>query len=145
MTPSRASPHGIDLHAFVRAEVQALFDQLACALDDGVREAGATLSEVPALVVTPRGAIALDTPAAVVQHLAQAHERPAATRADLIDLIDLERIGERLAVATVRWPHLDDAAAEVGAATADDTLHRDDRGLLRIRAVLMRGAEQARG
>lgn len=142
MTQSQTHPHGIHVHALVRAEVQALFDQLANALDDGDREAGARLFEVPALVVTPRGAIALDTPRAVVQHLAQAHERPAATRADLVDL---ERIGERLVVATVRWPHLDDAAAEISAATADYTLHRDDRGLLRIRAVLMRGVEQARG
>lgn len=136
-------PRGVRVAHDLRGEVQDLLDRLARALVAGDGETVATIWETPALVVSAEGVHAVTSADEIARFFgsakAQYHDRGiASTRADLLDL---ERIGDRIAIATVRWPYLDAQGGPVGAESADYTLRRDDAGRLRIRAVLMRGVE----
>jgi len=141
MAIPKTDPRGVPIHNDVRSEVQALFDALARALTAGDGAAVAAMYEVPALIIADEGVIAIESAAQVAQFFGGAKAQYNAqgivdTRADLIDL---ERIGDRIAVATVRWPHLDAKGTQVTAESSDYTLRRDDAGQFRIRGVLMRG------
>jgi hypothetical protein len=141
MAIPKTDPRGVPIQRDVRSEVQHFLDDLARALTAGNGDAVASMYEVPALILSDEGVIAVESPVQIAQFFGAAKEQYNAqgivdTRADLIDL---ERIGERILVATVRWPHLDVNHKEVAAESSDYTLRRDDQGRLRIRSVLMRG------
>lgn len=128
----------------LRREVQEFLNRLAAALMAGDGETVATLWETPALVIDSAGVIAVDSPQQVAAFFGAAKQQYnaqgiMATRAAILDL---ERIGDRIAIATVRWPHLDANGHEVASESSDYTLRRDDEGRLRIRSVLMRGIDQ---
>ena len=127
----------------LRGEVQAFLDRLGRALTAGDGETVATMFEVPALVIRSARVIALSSPPQVARSFGGAprHYRALGVVATRADLIDLERIDDRLVIASVRWPYLDATGRTVGAETSDYTLRRDDHGQLRIRCVLMRGTE----
>jgi len=136
-------PRGVRLAHDLRGEVQDLLDRFARALVANDGDTIAALWETPALVVSAERVIAVNAQAEVARVFGDAKAQYAArgivdTRADLLDL---ERVGERIAIATVRWPYLDAAGHAVGAESSDYTLRRDDAGRLRIRAVLVRGVE----
>ncbi|MBA3456128.1 MAG: hypothetical protein H0T42_23720 [Deltaproteobacteria bacterium] len=141
MAIRKTDPRGIHAQPDVRGEVQALVEGMARSLITGDGDAVASLYEVPALIISDDGVLAVESTAQIAQFFGAAKAQYNAqgifdTRADLIDL---ERIGKRLLVATVRWPHLDAAGKEVASEASDYTLRRDDAGRLRIRSVLMRG------
>ena len=135
-------PRGVRVTHDLRGEVQDLLDQLARAATKGDGEAVAALWEPPALVISAERVIAVRSRIEIAQFLHAARDQYTArgivdTRADLLDL---DRIGDRIVVATVKWPHLDARARELGAETADYTLRRDDSGKLKVCSVLVRGA-----
>jgi hypothetical protein len=135
-------PHGVRLQHDLRGEVQDMLGKLAQALVRGDGAAVAELWEVPALVIGS-DVIGVTSSEQVEKFFGAAkdqytHAGIGSTRADIIDL---ERVGDRIVIVTVRWPYLDDHGHEVGAESSDYTLRRDDAGRLRIRAVLMRGVE----
>ena len=141
MAISKTDPRGVPVQRDARSEVQRLFDDLGRALTSGDGEAVAAIYDVPALIISDEGVIAVNTTPQIAKFFSDAHARSNAngvveTRADLQDL---ERIGERMVIATVRWPHLDADHREVASESSDYTLRRDDEGRLRIRSVLMRG------
>ena len=141
MAIRKTDPRGIHVMHGVRGEVQDFLDGMAHALTAGDGEAIATMYEVPALIISDEGVIAVQSTEQIAQLFGSARAQYNAqgifdTRADLIDL---ERIGRRVVIATVRWPHLDASGKEVAAESSDYTLRRDDAGRLRIRSVLMRG------
>jgi ketosteroid isomerase-like protein len=141
MAIPKTDPHGVPVRRDVRSEVQRFLDHLARALTAGDGEAVAAMYDVPALIISDEGVIAVNSTAQIAKFFGDAHAQYNAngvvdTRADLQDL---ERIGERILVATVRWPHLDASQHEVASESSDYTLRRDDEGRLRIRSVLMRG------
>ncbi len=135
------------LHVNVlRAEVQEFLNRFAAALLAGDGDTIAALWEVPAFVIGREGVHAIASHAQISQFFGGARQQYnergiTGTRADLIDL---ERIDDRIVVATVRWPHLDAKGREVAAESSDYTLRRDDRGVLKLRSVLMRGMETPR-
>jgi len=140
MAIRKTDPRGVHVLQDVRGEVQELLDELARSLIAGDGEAVAALFEVPALIISDEGVITVASMEQIAQFFGAAKVKYNAqgivgTRADLIDL---ERIGQRIVVATVRWPHLDSNHHEVAAESSDYTLRRDDKGRLRIRSVLMR-------
>lgn len=141
MAIRKTDPRGVKVLQDVRGEVQELLDEMARALIVGDGEAVAALYEVPALIISDEGVMTIVSTDQIAQFFGAAKAQYNAqgivgTRADLIDL---ERIGKRIVVATVRWPHLDSNHHEVAAESSDYTLRRDDKGRLRIRSVLMRG------
>ena len=119
-------PRGVRLEHVLHGEVQDLLDQLARAIADGDGEAVAALWDTPGIVIASSTVVAIQRRA----QLAAMYKAPAA-RSSRADLLDLERIGDRIVIAAVRWPGLDESA--------DYTLRRDDAGKLKIRSVLMRG------
>jgi hypothetical protein len=138
-----SEPRGERSAHALRAEAQDLFNQLAQALTRGDGARVAMLWETPAIVIADEGVIAVATAAQVAEYVGGAKDQYNArgivdTRADIRDL---ERIGERIVIASVRWPYLDAAGKTVGAESSDYTLRRDDTGALRIRSVLMHGVE----
>lgn len=125
----------------LRSEVQALLNRLARAMIRGDATEVAKLWETPALVVDVDVVMALSTTADVEEFFASAKEQSSwrgivETRPDLIDL---EGIGERIVIATVRWPSFDRAGKLAAADASDYTLRRDNTGALKIRCVLARG------
>jgi hypothetical protein len=52
---------------------------------------------------------------------------------------------DRVAIVEVRWPWLDANGREVGEETSTYTLRRNERGDLKRRVAVMRGAFQPRG
>lgn len=93
------------------------------ALIAGDAGAVAGFDEVPAPVIGEGGVIAVQSRSRSVAFFGAATEQYAArgvvdTRADLIDL---ERIGHRIVIASVRWPYLDEHRRELGAELSDDT------------------------
>ncbi len=146
MAIRKTDPRGIRAQQDVRGEVQEFFDVLAHAVTAGDGETVASMYEVPALIISDDGVHAIDSPSQIGDLYGAAREQHNAqgifdTRADLIDL---ERIGTQILVATVRWPHLDANHKEVAAEESDYTLRRDEAGRLRIRSVLMRGVSPRR-
>lgn len=136
-------PRGERAARDLRGEVQDFMNRLARAIVSADGEAAAALWEVPALAIADERVIAIETPEQLVKFfggvMAQYNARGVyGTRADIMDL---ERVGDRVVIVSVRWPYLDDRGKEVGAETSDYTLRRDDHGRLRIREVLMRGVE----
>ena len=119
-------PRGVRLEHVLHGEVQDLIDQLAHAIAAGDGEAIAALWDIPGIVIASSTVVAIQSRA----QLAAMYKAPAA-KSSRADLLDLERIGERIVIAAVRWPDLDESA--------DYTLRRDDAGKLKIRSVLMRG------
>lgn len=141
MAIRKTDPRGIHALPTARTEVQDLLDQLARALTAGDGDNVATMYDVPALIISDEGVHAISSTTEIGTFFGAAKKQYNAmgvvdTRADVIDL---ERIGARIYIATVRWPHLDAKGAEVASESSDYTLRRDDQGKLRIRSVLMRG------
>lgn len=141
MAIPKTDPRGVHVLHDVRGEVQDFFDGMARGLTTGDGEVVATMFELPALLISDDGVIAVESTAQIAKLFGDAWAQHNArgevdTRADLLDL---ERIGSKVVVATVRWPHLDADHKEIAAESSDYTLRRDDQGRLRIRSVLMRG------
>ncbi len=140
MAIRKTDPRGVPALPTARTEVQDFFDELAHALTAGDGDKVATMYEVPALIISDEGVRAISTTEEIAAFLGVTKREYNAmgvvdTRAEVIDL---ERIGTKLYVATVRWPHLDAAGKQVAEESSDYTLRRDDKGHLRIRSVLMR-------
>ena len=134
-------PRGVRLEHVLHGEVQDLLDQLARALIAGDGEAVAALWETPAIAIGADGVHAVNSREEVAAFFGKGKAQYNAigvtgTRADLLDL---ERVGSRIVIAAVRWPHLDASGREVNSESSDYTLRRDDHGKLKIRSVLMRG------
>jgi hypothetical protein len=136
-------PRGARAARELRGEVQDFLNRLAHALTTGDGMLAADCFELPALIVDEDEVILLDQREQVARMFGAARDHYYArgivhTRADLIDL---ERIGSRLVIASVRWPYLDTEHRQLGAETSDYTLRRDSNGELRIRCVLSRGVD----
>lgn len=136
-------PRGVRLQHDLRGEVQDLLGKLAQALVRGDGATVAELWEVPALVIASEGVHAVTSSAEIEKFFGavKVQYTDAGIHRTRADIIDLERVGDRIVIVTVRWPYLDESGHEVGAESSDYTLRRDDDGRLRIRAVLMRGVE----
>jgi hypothetical protein len=134
-------PRGVRYEHVLRGEVQDLLDQLVTALTSGDGEAIARLWETPAFVISAETVMAVSSRDEVTAFFgsAKAQYNAQGVTSTRADLIDLERIGTAIVVATVRFPHLDASGHEVGSESSDYTLRRDREGKLKIRAVLMRG------
>jgi len=134
-------PRGVRLEHVLHGEVQDLLDQLARALVKGDGNAIAALWETPALVIGADGVIAVSSREQVAEFFgsAKAQYNARGVTGTRADLLDLERVGDRIVIAAVRWPHLAADGREVNSESSDYTLRRDDAGKLKIRAVLMRG------
>jgi hypothetical protein len=128
----------------VHGEVQDLLDQLAKAVTSGDGEAVAALWEVPAFVIGDDMAMAVGTRDEIAKFFGGAKDEYNARgiTSTRPNIMDLERIGERVVIASVRWPHLDANGKEVGSEASDYTLRRDDSGKLKVRSVLMRGVQK---
>lgn len=124
-----------------RGELQECLDKLARAITAGDGKAAAALWEAPAFVIGDEMAMPITELAEAEKFFGGAKEQYnergiVDTRAEIIDE---EWIGDRIVVAKVRWPYLDEAGREVGAERSDYTFRRNDRGELKVRSVLMRG------
>jgi hypothetical protein len=128
----------------LRGEIQDLLNTIARAITAGDGEAVAKLYDVPAFVVGDTMAMAIESAEQVATFYgagkAEYNKRGITdTRADIVDI---EKLGEKMFAVQVRWPYLDDKGKEIGGEKSDYVLRRDDKGKLRIRTVLMRGEEK---
>lgn len=144
MTRIPTEPRGVKIAGDLRGEVQQFLERMGHALVAGDGATVATFWGVPAIVISDHGVVAVSSLEQISAFFSGAKQQYveqgiASTRPDLVDL---ERIGERLVIATVRWPYLDASGRERGGAERSDyTLRRNDRGELEVRCVLMRGVE----
>ena len=125
-------------------EVQTFFDEFGRAVTAGDARAIATMWAVPAYVIGDNGALVVSTRAEVEQFFAGAKEQYnkrgiTDTRAEIFGL---EWVTERIVIADVRWPYLDERGEEKGGEASTYTLRRDDNGALKLHIALMRGEEQ---
>lgn len=134
-----------DRHAAQR-EVQDLLDAIAAGVTSGDGAAVAALWETPAFILGPDMAMMIESRYELAHFFANAKEQYNAR--GIVDtnaeILDEEWIGDRVVVAKVRWPYFDTHGAEVGGEASDYTLRRDDKGVLRVRYVLLRGVEPGR-
>lgn len=134
-------PRGVRLEHVLHGEVQDLLDELAKAVTAGDGETIASLWETPAFVIGADEVVAIASKAQIATFFGGAkgayNDRGiTGTRADILDL---ERVGDRIVIAVVRWPYLTADGKQVGSESSDYTLRRDDGGNLKVRSVLMRG------
>ena len=124
-------------------EVQDFLDRYSKALTSGDGEAASAMWDVPAYVVGPDIAMAIERPQTIAQFFGEAKDAYNAQGIESTrpEILDEEWIGDRLVIVRVRWPYLDATGREIGAERSDYTLRRVDGGPLAIRCVLMRGVE----
>lgn len=138
----QTQPRGVRTEHVLHGEVQDLLDQLARAVTAGDGETVASLWEVPGFVIGNDEVVPVASKEQLAEFFGGAkgeyNERGiTGTRADILDL---ERVGERVVIVAVRWPYLTAEGKTVGSESSDYTLRRDDSGKLKVRSVLMRGA-----
>ncbi len=138
-------PHGARSARERHGEVQDLLDRYTRALTHGDGPGAAAAWDVPAYVIGPDMAMAIDRAETIAHFFGEAKEAYNAKGIEGTrpEILDEEWIGDRLVIVRVRWPYLDASGREVGAERSDYTLRRGDDGRLAIRCVLMRGVEGA--
>lgn len=125
------------------AEVGDLLQRLTHALLSGDGSDAASLWATPAFVIGDQLVQSVHAPEEIAALLGAAREQysrngVAATRADVQSM---DWIGNRLVLVRVRWPWLDAQQREVGGETSTYLLRRDETGALKLRVVMMHGAE----
>lgn len=134
-------PRGVRTEHVLHAEVQDLLDQLAHAVTAGDGETVATLWETPGLVIGADAVIPIESKKQIAEFFggAKGEYNDRGITGTRADILDLERVGDRIVIAAVRWPYLTADGKQVGSESSDYTLRRDDSGKLKVRSVLMRG------
>jgi hypothetical protein len=134
-------PRGVRLEHVLHAEVQELLDALAKAVTAGDGETVATLWDTPGFVIGADAVIAVESKEQIAKFFggAKSDYTDRGITSTRADILDLERVGDRIVIAAVRWPYLTADGKQVGSESSDYTLRRDDSGKLRVRSVLMRG------
>jgi hypothetical protein len=125
-------------------EVQTFFDNFGRSLTAGDARTVAKMWAVPAYVIGDNGAQDVSTRDEVEQFFTGAKEQYnkrgiTDTRAEIFGL---EWVTDRIVVADVRWPYLDERGEEKGSEASTYTLRRDDNGELKLHVALMRGEDQ---
>ena len=136
-----AQPHSSSARAARGGHDAALvdfFDRLASALGRGDAASIAAAWEAPALVVSDGGVHLVASRGEVESFFAGARDQYisrgiAATRAEIVRV---SWLGERTALAEVRWPQLDEKGRELGDERTTYTLRINDAGELQIRAAI---------
>jgi hypothetical protein len=114
------------------------FERLAVALSTGDASTVAASWEAPALVVGHEGVIAVSSVDEVEAFFRGASEQYrsrgiCATRAEIVRV---QWVGLRTAIAEVRWPMLDEHNRELGDERSTYTLRTNDDGELKIRVTV---------
>ena len=124
------------------AVIQDFLDRFARALTAGDGAAIATMWNVPALVVSDQEVLPVTSTEQVAQFFGGAKQEYNARGVTGThgEIVNLEWVTDRIAIAEVRWPWLDDSGNEVGEEASTYTLRRDDAGNLKICATVMHGA-----
>jgi ketosteroid isomerase-like protein len=126
-------------------DVLQFLDVYALALLRGDARAIAAMWEAPALVVSDAGAQTVASTAEVERFFDEAKDQYAARGISGThpEVQRLEWATDRIAIARVWWPYIDDRGRQVGAESATYTLRRDDDGALRLRVAVMHGDSPA--
>lgn len=124
-----------------QASVQQYFDRYAKAMTTGDTKTMAKLWGVPAFVIGPNEARAVQSESEVEQFFGEAKEMYnergiVDTRAEIVDL---DWVGNDLVIATVRWPYQDLNQLTVGEETSSYTLLRGEDGGFKLRVITLRG------
>jgi hypothetical protein len=122
--------------------VEDFLDRLARALTSGDGATIARMWNVPALVVSDQEVLPVTSSEQVAKFFGGAKQEYNArgvtgTRGEILNL---QWVTDRIAIAEVRWPWLDESGNEVGEEASTYTLRRDDDGNLKICATVMHGA-----
>jgi hypothetical protein len=121
--------------------VREVLDRLAGAVTAGDARAAARLWGTPALVLSDGMAWGIATRTEVEDFFAGAKQQYNArgivdTRPDILRV---QWLTDRIAVAEVRWPYIDVNGDEVGAESSTYILRREDDGEFLIRATVPQG------
>jgi hypothetical protein len=122
--------------------VEDFLDRLARALMSGDGSVIARMWNVPALVISDQEVLPVTSSEQVARFFGGAKQDYNArgvtgTRGEIESL---SWVTDRIAIAEVRWPWLDDSGKEVGEEASTYTLRRDDHGNLRICTAVLHGA-----
>jgi hypothetical protein len=124
----------------VDAAVQRLLDRLGDALTRGDATQAAACWQVPALVLSDEGSLAIDDIAAIVAFFESSipwyREQGVVTVRP--DLLHVDPLSGRLAAVDVRWPGFDAEGGEVWSETSHYVLSLEDDGDYRVRVALTR-------
>src|SRR5688572_30263977 len=115
-------------HVADAAEIQAVLNQVAHAVTSGDGRTAGVFWQAPAFVLGDEHELAVADPGEFERFFSGARESYnqrgiTSTRAEIQRL---DWITGRIALATVRWPHLDAKDEEVGSETSTYVLRRDD-------------------
>lgn len=127
-----------------RASVQEYLDRFATAMTSGDTKTMAKLWGVPAFVIGPEMAKAVQSEAEVEEFFggAQAMYNERGIIDTRPEIMDLDWIGEDLVVVTVNWPYLDQNEKVVGSEKSSYTLLKGEDGSFKVRVVTMRGEDR---
>lgn len=121
-------------------QIRRFLESYGQALSDGNLAAIANCWEVPALVLSDQGVIAVSAAGEIEQFFGQASEWYL-SQGLVITKPELERVetlSDRLASVDVRWPSFDQAGAEKYSERSHYILRLGDDGQPRIRVALTR-------
>jgi hypothetical protein len=126
------------------AEVRTLLETIAKGLTAGDGKAVAKHWAMPAFVLGDTMAMPIGSLDEVAEFMggAKAEYQKMGVTDTKPQIRKLDWITDKIAVADVRWPYLDDAGTEKGAESSIYTLVRDEAGDLKVRSIVMRGVEK---
>ena len=126
-------------------EVKQVLETIARGLTAGDGKAVAKHWAMPAFVLGDSMAMPISSLDEVAKFMggAKAQYQKMGITDTRPEIQKLEWITDKIAVADVRWPYLDEAGTEKGAESSIYTLVRDESGELKVRSVVMRGVEKA--
>jgi hypothetical protein len=122
----------------LRDDIQGFLDRLGQAISTGDIQAVARCWEVPALVLSDQGAMAIAAVEEIERFFAQAAEyyRGQGLVATRPEIDRVEALGERLCSVNVRWPAFDASGREQTSEHSQYLMRLDDDGQPRIRVAV---------
>jgi len=122
-------------------EIQQLLNSMARAVVSGDGRTVAEMWDVPALVISDDGVMAVDRQEEFEAFFGGARAQYNAqgitdTRAEIVRI---EWATKRLATVQVRWPHIDASGKTCGSETSTYVIRRNDKDELKLRVAVMHG------
>jgi hypothetical protein len=139
-TELRGAPADVPVRS--NTAIEDFFDHFERALTSGDAHVIASLWETPAFVLADQMGRAVTSPDEVEAFFSGVKEQYA--KRGIIEaraeIVRAEWVTDRIVIAQVRWPYIDEHGEEIGEESSTYTLRRDDRDNLKLRCVVMHGA-----
>lgn len=125
-----------DVHTYLR--------DYAKALTAGDANTIAQMWEVPAYLMSDGGVKAVGARKEIVDFFSGAKDQYTAQGISeaIPQVQSIDWVTDRMVITRVRWPYINQSGQEIGEESSTYTLRRDDKGALKLCAVVMHGAKK---